>query len=147
MVKKKLFIEVNILEKKTILLLKIKAETKIFKNELLVSRVYSMPINDLIKTMETKLYDNLLDVTTELDKINFIEDDFKLIRKNQDSISQKLKTVTYFQNCISKIISENHNLNYLKNKSSNKTLDEINFTDKNTTLIILILIYYLINFL
>ena len=94
-----------------------------------------MPINDLIKTMETKLYDNLLDVTTELDKINFIEDDFKLIRKNQDSISQKLKTVTYFQNCISKIISENHNLNYLKNKSSNKTLDEINFIDKNTILI------------
>ena len=120
---------------KTILLLKIKAETKIFKNELLVSRVYSMPINDLIKTMETKLYDNLLDVTTELDKINFIEDDFKLIRKNQDSISQKLKTITYFQNCISKIISENHNLNYLKNKSSNKTLDEINFIDKNTILI------------
>ena len=39
-----------------------------------------MSINDLIKTMENKLYGNLLDVTQELDKINFIEDDFKLLR-------------------------------------------------------------------
>ena len=120
---------------KTILLLKIKAETKIFKNELLVSRVYSMPINDLIKTMETKLYDNLLDVTQELDKINYIEDDFQLIRKNQDSISRKLKTITFFQNSISKIISENHNLNYLNSKNKKKNLDETNFPENSTILI------------
>ena len=120
---------------KTILLLKIKAETKVFKNELLVSRVYSMPINDLIKTMESKLYDNLLDVTQELDKINFIEDDFKLIRNNQDSISRKLKKITFFQNSISKMISENHNYNYLNSKNSNKNLNDIKISEKDNPVI------------
>ena len=120
---------------KTILILKIKAETKIFKNELLVSRVYSMPMNDLIKTMESRLYDNLLDFTNELDKINLIEKDFGIIQLNQKSICKKLEKITNLQNIISKVILDNHNSNCLngikseissnKEEKENKEIKEI----------------------
>ena len=49
------------LKEKICLLLKIRAETRCFINELHVSRVYSMPLGDIVKTLENKLYDNLVD--------------------------------------------------------------------------------------
>ena len=70
---------------------KIKAETKVFKNELLVSRVYSLPITDLIKNMETKLFDNIMDITKDLNKINYVEEEFELIQKKQEIIQKQLE--------------------------------------------------------
>jgi hypothetical protein len=113
-----LFIEQSkYVKEKTILIMKIKAETKIFKNELLISRVYSIPLNDLIKTMETNLYEHLLDITNDLDKVNFIEREFTLIEKNQQIIGEKLKKITFIQDEISKILSDTHNINYLKHQN------------------------------
>ncbi len=112
--KENLFIEQSkYFKEKTILIMKIKAETKIFKNELLISRVYSLPITDLIKTMEIKLYDNITDITKELDKINLIEEEFEEIRKNQMYIEDKLKTTFHFQTQICKQLIELQNQNYL----------------------------------
>ena len=107
----------NHYREKIILILKIRAETKIFKNELLISRVYSIPMNDLIKTMETNLYEHLLDITNDLDKVNFIEREFTLIEKNQQFIGEKLKKITFIQDKISKILSDTHNINYLKHQN------------------------------
>ena len=118
--KENLYIEQSkYFKEKTILLMKIKAETKIFKNEFLISRVYSLPITDLIKTMEIKLYDNMMDISKDLEKINFIENEFEEIQKNQDFIEQKLKNTFDLQIEICKQLVELQNNNYL-NKDNNK---------------------------
>ena len=52
-----------------------------------------MPINDLIRTMETKLYDNLMNLTKHLDKINLIENDFQIIERNQYDINNEMKSM------------------------------------------------------
>ena len=49
----------NNLKEKCFFVFKIKAETQLYKNDYYIARNYSMPINDLIKTMETKLYHHI----------------------------------------------------------------------------------------
>ena len=134
-----LFIEQSkYVKEKTILIMKIKAETKIFKNELLISRVYSLPITDLIKTMEIKLYDNMTDINKELDKINLIDEEFEEIQKNQSYIEDKLKTTFHFQTEICKQLIELQNKNYLnkdnkkeKKISNKKQIPKINIISDN----------------
>ncbi len=108
------------LKEKIVLLLKIRAETRCYGNELHVSRVYSMPMNDLVKTLETKLYDNLVDISKDLESINVIENDFESLRQNQIYIQKKLKRINFLQTEIGKYLLEQQNNNYLnKDKYSN----------------------------
>ena len=116
-------------KEKVILLMKIKAETKVFKNELLVSRVYSLPITDLIKNMETKLFDNIMDITKDLNKINYVEEDFELIQKNQEIIQKQLEKTFIYQEKICKLLTEIQNINYLnkdKDIENEKKMKKIN---------------------
>ncbi len=100
-------------QEKICLLIKLRVETKLFKNELHTSRAYSIPINDIVQTMENKIYYNLIDIKNNLEKINTIEDDFKIISENQYFIMKRLKKTFFFQNNISKYLSELQNKNYL----------------------------------
>ena len=126
------------LREKICLLLKIRAETKCFSNELHVSRVYSMPINDLVKTLETKLYDNLCDINKDLDSINHIEKDFKSLEENQIFIQKTLSKINYLQTQIGKYLLEKQNNNYLnKDKISQNSLksqnDNLTFKEKENS--------------
>jgi hypothetical protein len=67
--------------------------------------------------METNLYEHLLDITNDLDKVNVIEREFTLIEKNQQFIGEKLKKITFIQDKISKILSDTHNINDLKHQN------------------------------
>jgi hypothetical protein len=87
-----------------------------FKNELYVARTYSMPMNDFIKTLETKLYDNLVSLTKQLDKINEVEIDFQNIEKEQKEIQKTLNKINYNQEIISNYLLEIHNKNFLNKK-------------------------------
>ena len=116
-------------KEKVILLMKIKAETKVFKNELLVSRVYSLPITDLINNMETKLFDNIMDITKDLNKINYVEEEFELIQKNQEIIQKQLEKTFIYQEKICKLLTEIQNINYLnkdKDIENEKKMKKIN---------------------
>jgi len=105
------------LKEKICLYLKIRSEAVMFKNELYVARTYSMPINDFIKTLEIKLYDNLVSLTKQLDKINEVETDFQNIEKEQKEIQKTLNKINYNQEIISNYLLEIHNNNFLnKNK-------------------------------
>ena len=123
------------LREKICLLLKIRAETKCFSNELHVSRVYSMPINDLVKTLETKLYDNLVDISKDLESINNIESDFKSLQENQLFIQKTLSKINYLQTQIGKYLLEKQNNNYLnKDKISVKSQnDQLSFKEKENS--------------
>ena len=105
--KKELFCE------KIIICMKIKSDSKNFKNKLHVSRSYSIPINDAIYHMEHKLYENLIIFSNHLDRISVIESDFNTLKKQQNSIARSIKKVNYLQDIISKFLIEKHNFNYL----------------------------------
>ena len=104
------------LKEKICLYLKIRSEAVMFKNELYVARTYSMPMNDFIKTLETKLYDNLVSLTKQLDKINEVEIDFQNIEKEQKEIQKTLNKINYNQEIISNYLLEIHNKNFLYKK-------------------------------
>lgn len=106
----------NNLKEKCFFVFKIKAETQLYKNDYYIARNYSMPINDLIKTMETKLYDNLMSFTKHLDKINLVENDFQYLEKNQHDIQKSIKKVTKYQDEICKYLCDFHNREYIEQK-------------------------------
>ena len=100
-------------QEKICLILKLRAESKLFRNNLHISRTYSMPIDDIVQTMENKLFYNLLDINNNLENIDTIENDFKIINENQNFILEKLKNINFFQDNICKFLVENHNKNFL----------------------------------
>ena len=117
----------SILKEKICLLLKLRAESKLFKNDLHVSRIYEMSIDNFVHSMENKLYYNLIDITDHLEKIDSIEKDFTIIKSNQAFISNKLKYIVDLQNNINKYLIEFHNYNLLlkiKNKSDDNENDK-----------------------
>ena len=117
----------SILKEKMCLLLKLRAESKLFKNDLHVSRIYAMSIDNYVHSMENKLYYNLIDITDHLEKIDSIEKDFTIIKTNQVFISNKLKYIVDLQNNINKYLIEFHNYNFLlkiKNKSNDNEKDK-----------------------
>ena len=119
------------LKEKIVLLLKIRAETRCYVNELHVSRVYSMPMNDLVKTLETKLYDNLVDITKDLESINVIENDFMSLQENQIYIQEKLKRINFLQTEIGKYLLEKQNSNYLNKDKISIVSEKYNKNEKN----------------
>ena len=106
----------NNLKERCYFVFKIKAETQLYKNDYYIARNYSMPINDLIKTMETKLYDNLMSFTKHLDKINLVENDFQYLEKIQHDIQKSIKKVTKYQDEICKYLCDFHNREYIEQK-------------------------------
>ena len=112
------------LQEKICLLLKLRAESKLFRNNLHISRTYSMPIDDIVQTMENKLFYNLLAINNNLEKIDTIENDFKIINENQNFIFEKLKNIFFFQENICKFLAENHNKNYLEKFKINSKRNE-----------------------
>ena len=108
------------LKEKICLYLKIRSEAVMFKNELYVARTYSMPMNDFIKTLETKLYDNLVSLTKQLDKINEVETDFQNIEREQKEIQKTLNKINYNQEIISNYLLEIHNKHFLNKKKKYK---------------------------
>ena len=98
---------------KIIICMKIKSDAKNFKNKLQVSRSYSIPINDAIFHMEHKLYENLIIFSNHLDKISIIENDFNILEKQQNLITQSIKRVNFLQGKILNYLVERQNSNYL----------------------------------
>ena len=117
----------SILQEKICLLLKLRVETKLFKNDFHVSRIYAMSMDDFVHSMENKLYYNLVDITDHLEKIDSIEKDFTTIKSNHAFILNKLQYIVDLQNDITKYLIEFHNYNFLlkiKNKRNDNEKDK-----------------------
>ncbi len=123
---------------KIIICMKIKSDAKNFKNKLQVSRSYSIPINDAIFHMEHKLYENLIIFSNHLDKISIIENDFNILEKQQNLITQSIKRVNFLQGKILKYLAERQNSNYLneiKLKEEQKST-KLNSSKLNSSLVL-----------
>ena len=126
--------KIDNLKEKIILYLKIRGETIVFKDELHVARTYSMPITDLIKSLEMKLYKSVVNFTKQLEKINLVENDLNELQQNQKDIQKKLKNIQFMQEKISDSIVEKHNQNIIDfNKKKNSKNNKIQFSKINKT--------------
>ena len=112
--KNKLGIPLILIKERIILFCKVYNDCRNFNDDLYVSRFYSIPIVNVIKTMECKLYDNLKSVTKHLDTIDSIDNDLLIIKNKQKKIVESLKHINFLQSKITKFLLENHNTNYLK---------------------------------
>ncbi len=126
--------KIDNLKEKIILYLKIRGETIVFKDELHVARTYSMPITDLIKSLEMKLYKSVVNFTKQLEKINLVENDLNELQQNQKDIQIKLRNIQLMQEKISDSIVEKHNQNIIDfNKKKNTKNNKIQFSKINKT--------------
>ena len=91
-----------------------------FHNELYVARFYSIPMINLIKNMENKLYDNVKNLTSHLNKIEYINKDLMKLEKGQNKLIESLKKINLKQCKITKYLLEKHNNNYLKKDEISK---------------------------
>ncbi len=129
--------KIDNLKEKIILYLKIRGETIVFKDELHVARTYSMPITDLIKSLEMKLYKSVVNFTKQLEKINLVENDLNELQQNQKDIQIKLRNIQLMQEKISDSIVEKHNQNIIDfNKKKYTKNNKIQFSKINKTSVI-----------
>lgn len=111
---------------KFILLLKLKTEIAFFINDYYVSRAYSMPIDDLMKTMGFKLYDSLIYLTKQIDKMYLIENDLHIMKSNQEFIQYKLQHIALLQDEITNNLVQFQNQNFLNENSPDYNAIKLN---------------------
>ena len=70
--------------------------------------------------METKLFDNIMDNTQNLNKINYVEEEFELIQKKQEIIQKQLEKTFIYQEKICKLLTEIQNINYFNKDIENE---------------------------
>jgi hypothetical protein len=75
---------------------------------------------NLIKNMENKLYDNVKNLTSHLNKIEYINKDLMKLEKGQNKLIESLKKINLKQCKITKYLLEKHNNNYLKKDEISK---------------------------
>lgn len=108
-------------KEKCFFIMKLYVETKLFKDKYKVARNYSMPISDLMRTFEGKLYDNVVSFTKHLEKINFVENDFIALQKTQKLIQSKLKLINNAQKEICLYLINQHNKSILEKRKKELT--------------------------
>ena len=123
--------KIDNLKEKIILYLKIRGETIVFKDELHVARTYSMPITDLIKSLEMKLYKSVVNFTKQLENINLVENDLNELQQNQKDIQLKLKNIQFIQEKISDSIVEKHNQNIIDFNQKKNSINKLQFPKFN----------------
>ena len=79
--KNKLYDKTLLLKERMILFCKFHIDYINYNDELYVARFYSIPMVNLIKSMEYKLYENLFIITKQLDRIDSIDKKFNFFRK------------------------------------------------------------------
>ena len=112
--KNKLGDKTTLLKERMILFCKFYNDYTNYSNELYVARFYALPMANLIKSMEYKLYENLSIITKQLDRIDFIDKKLINLEKGQKEIVNSLRNVNLLQDKITKYLLEKHNNNYLK---------------------------------
>ena len=122
----------TLLKERMILFCKFHTDYVNFNDELYVARYYSIPMVNLIKSMEYKLYENLSIITKQLDRIDFIDKKLYALEKGQNEIVSSLKNVNFLQNKITKFLLEKHNNNYLK-RNDIQEVDEEEEKEKEET--------------
>jgi hypothetical protein len=121
----------TLIKERIILFCKVYNDFNNFNNEFYVARFYSIPMVNLIRTMEYKLYENLKSLTRHLSKVDCIDNDLLFLEKRQNKIVERLKNVNVLQKKITRFLLENHNNNYLKRNDIKEVGEEEENEEEN----------------
>ena len=122
-----------LLKERIILIIKLYNDCLNYNDELYVARYYSIPMVNLIRTMEVKLYDSLVLLTKHLTKVDNIDVDLFNLQKDHKSIYETMKNVNYQISKINKFLLENHNNNYLRREEIKKEEEEEELSQNNSS--------------
>ncbi len=106
--------KITLIKESMILHVKFHNDLMNFNDELYVARFYSIPMVNLIKNMENKLYDNVKNLTIHLNKIDDINKDLMNIERGQNKLLESFKKINLLQSKITKYLLEKHNNNFLR---------------------------------
>ena len=123
-IKNKLGDKITLIKESMVLHVKFNNDLMNFNDELYVARFYSIPIVNLIKNMENKLYDNVKNLSILLNKIEDINKDLMKLERGQNNLLETLKKINLQQSKITKYLLEKHNNNFLKKEQIFKDEDE-----------------------
>ena len=119
----------NILVKECIILIiKLYNDCLNYNDELYVARCYSIPMINLIRNMEIKLYDSLVLLTKHLNKVDNIDSDLINLEKSHKYIYETMKNVNYKMKKIEQFLIEKHNNNYLRKEIIKKEEEKDNLS-------------------
>ena len=119
----------NILVKEFIILtIKLYNDCLNYNDELYVARYYSIPMINLIRNMEVKLYDSLVLLTKHLKKVDNIDIDLVNLEKSHKYIYETMKNVNYKMKKIEQFLIEKHNNNYLRKEIIKKEEEKDNLS-------------------
>ena len=122
-----------LLKERIILIIKLYNDCLNYNDGLYVARYYSIPMVNLIRTMEVKLYDSLVLLTKHLTKVDNIDVDLFNLQKDHKSIYETMKNVNYQISKINKFLLENHNNNYLRREEIKKEEEEEELSQNNSS--------------
>jgi len=102
----------NFLKESFILLTTLKKEISSFKNDYKIANSYSLPIDEMLKKLESKIKGDIKQLTENIKKLSSVEGELDKISKQQDDIRSKIEMIMMRQDKIAKYIVKVNNDNY-----------------------------------
>jgi len=126
----------NTLSERFILLTALKKEISIFKNDYKIANSYSLPLDEMLKKLESKLKIDIHQLTTNIKKLSNVEKELDKISDKQEYIRGKIENIMERQDKIARYIVELNNdnlkkfiVNSYKRTFNGKQLEEIKESD------------------
>lgn len=94
---------------------RLKKEISIFKNDYKIANSYTVPVDEMLLRLETKLKDDILKLTGIIGELNGTDNDLDILAMEQSGIQNKIDEVISMQNDISKYLIDLNNEKYREN--------------------------------
>lgn len=104
----------NNLSERFILLTNLKKEISIFKNDYKIANSYSLPLDEMLKKLESKLKNDIRQLTQNIKKLSIVENELDKISKKQNFVREKIEVIHQRQDKIGKYIAKLNNDNFKK---------------------------------
>lgn len=104
----------NNLSEKFILVTTLRKEISVFKNDYKIANSYLLPVDEMLKKLESKLKNDIHQLTKNIKKLVNVEGDLDRICSRQDFVMKKINVMMGRQEKIGKYLIDLNNRNYKK---------------------------------
>ena len=92
----------------------LRKEISVFKNDYKIANSYLLPVDEMLKKLESKLKNDIHQLTTNIKKLINVEGDLDRICSRQDIVMKKINVMMGRQEKIGKYLIDLNNRNYKK---------------------------------
>jgi hypothetical protein len=124
-------IKISNLTARFVILTQLKRSISLFKNDFKIANSFSLPLDEMLKRLETKLKEDIASLSSNINKISLVDDHLDSLANMQDLVQEKMTVILKRQKKIADYIVKINNENY-KNamrKLSNETRKKSFFPD------------------